>query len=49
LLLKDGENGIKDDWDLTDDLLRPYKLAFAGDTKYNAYQLFGDRIFRAPQ
>ena len=37
----------EDDWDLQDDLLQPDKVAIADDT--NAYQLFGDRIFCAPQ
>jgi hypothetical protein len=39
--------GDEDDWDLQDDLLPPNKVAIADDT--NAYQLFGDRIFCAPQ
>jgi hypothetical protein len=39
--------GGKDDWDFQDDLLQPNKVAIADDT--NAYQLFGDRIFCAPQ
>ena len=39
--------GDEDDWDFQDDLLSPNKVAIADDT--NAYQLFGDRIFCAPQ
>jgi hypothetical protein len=47
---KDGKastEGDEDDWDFQDDLLQPNKVAIADDT--NAYQLFGDRIFCAPQ
>jgi hypothetical protein len=48
---KDGgkalSDGDEDEWDLQDDLLQPDKVAIADDT--NAYQLFGDRIFCAPQ
>jgi hypothetical protein len=39
--------GDEDDWDFQDDLLPPNKVAIVDDT--NAYQLFGDRIFCAPQ
>jgi Protein of unknown function (DUF3684) len=39
--------GDEDDWDIQDDLLPPNKVAIADDT--NAYQIFGDRIFCAPQ
>jgi Protein of unknown function (DUF3684) len=44
---KTSSEGDEDDWDLQDDLLQPSKVAIADDT--NAYQLFGDRIFCAPQ
>ncbi|KAI0060543.1 hypothetical protein BV25DRAFT_1908367 [Artomyces pyxidatus] len=37
----------EDDWDLQDDLLRPHQVVIADDT--NAYQLFGDSLFSAPQ
>ncbi|KAH8981253.1 hypothetical protein EDB83DRAFT_2307038 [Lactarius deliciosus] len=37
----------EDPWVLQDDLLQPNKVAVADDT--DAYQLFGDRIFCAPQ
>ncbi|KAF8497462.1 hypothetical protein F5888DRAFT_1829389 [Russula emetica] len=37
----------KDDWYLQDELLRPSEVVIEDDT--NAYQLFGDRIFCAPQ
>ena len=39
--------GDEDDWDYQDDLLLPNKVAVADDN--NAYRLFGDRIFCAPQ
>ncbi len=39
--------GNQDYWDLQDDLLQPSKVAIVDDT--NAYRLFGDRIFCAPQ
>ena len=39
--------GDEDNWDLQDDLLQPSKVAIVDDI--NAYQLFGDRIFCAPQ
>jgi hypothetical protein len=42
-----SNEGDEDDWDLQDDLLLPNKVAIADDT--NAYQLFGDRVFCAPQ
>ncbi len=44
---KSSNEGDEDDWDLQDDLLQPNKVAIADDT--NAYQLFGDRVFCAPQ
>jgi len=44
---KTSSEGDEDDWDLQDDLLQPSKVAVADDT--NTYQLFGDRIFCAPQ
>lgn len=44
---KASNEGDEDDWDLKDELLQPNKVAIADDT--NAYQLFGDRIFCAPQ
>ncbi|KAI0252773.1 hypothetical protein BJV78DRAFT_1198868 [Lactifluus subvellereus] len=44
---KASNEGDEDDWDFQDDLLQPDKVAIADDT--NAYQLFGDRIFCAPQ
>jgi hypothetical protein len=39
--------GDEDDWDTQDDLLPPNKVVIVDDT--NAYQLFGERIFCAPQ
>ncbi|KAI9511382.1 hypothetical protein F5148DRAFT_1172037 [Russula earlei] len=44
---KTSSEGDEDDWDFEDDLLPPNKVAIADDT--NAFQLFGDRIFCAPQ
>ena len=44
---KAASEGDEDDWDLEDDLLQPSKVAIADDT--NTYQLFGDRVFCAPQ
>jgi hypothetical protein len=44
---KTSSEGDEDDWDLRDDLLQPYEIAIVDDT--NAYQLFGDHIFCAPQ
>lgn len=44
---RSSNEGDEDDWDLQDDLLQPNKVAVADDT--NAYQLFGDRVFCAPQ
>ena len=44
---KSSNEGDEDDWDLQDDLLQPNKVAIADDT--NIYQLFGDRVFCAPQ
>ncbi|KAH9061942.1 hypothetical protein EDB87DRAFT_1682606 [Lactarius vividus] len=46
----DSRSSIEDDedhWVLQDDLLLPNEVAIADDT--NAYQLFGDRVFCAPQ
>lgn len=37
----------EDDWDLVYDLLKPSQIIIADDT--NAYQVFGDSIFCAPQ
>ena len=37
----------EEDWDLEYDLLRPDNIVIADDT--NAYQLFGDAVFAAPQ
>ncbi|KAH9061937.1 hypothetical protein EDB87DRAFT_1674160 [Lactarius vividus] len=37
----------EDGWDLQDDLLHPNEVAIADDT--DAYQLFGDRVYCAPQ
>jgi Protein of unknown function (DUF3684) len=39
--------GHQDDWDFQDDLFKPSEVAVIDDT--NAYRLFGDRIFCAPQ
>jgi hypothetical protein len=39
--------GDKDDWCLEDELLQPGDVVVVDDN--NAYQLFGDRIFCAPQ
>jgi hypothetical protein len=36
-----------DDWDMKYDLLIPGKIVIADDT--NAFQLFGDSVFSAPQ
>ena len=44
---KPSGDGDEDDWDFQDELLPPNKVAIADDT--NAYQLFGDRVFCAPQ
>ncbi|KAN0125288.1 Protein of unknown function (DUF3684) domain containing protein [Lactarius tabidus] len=44
---KPSIEGDEEDWDFQDDLLQPNKVAIADDT--NAYQLFGDRVFCAPQ
>lgn len=37
----------EDDWDLVYDLLKPSEVVIADDT--NAYKLFGESIFCAPQ
>ena len=37
----------EDDWDLEYDLLKPDSIVIADET--NAYQLFGDVVFAAPQ
>jgi len=39
--------GDEDDWDLQDELLQAKQVVIVDDT--SAYQLFGDRIFSAPQ
>ena len=39
--------GDKDDWYLQDALLQPSEVVIVDDP--NSYQLFGDRIFCAPQ
>ena len=39
--------GNQEDWDFQDDLLQPNEVAIVDDT--NAYRLFSDRIFCAPQ
>jgi hypothetical protein len=48
---KDGDKtlgeGNQEAWDFQDDLLQPNEVAIVDDT--NAYRLFGDRIFCAPQ
>lgn len=44
---KKGVDGEDDDWDTLDRLLRPDQVIVADDT--NAYQLFGDSVFSAPQ
>ncbi|KAI0313421.1 hypothetical protein OF83DRAFT_1175689 [Amylostereum chailletii] len=44
---KSNPDGEEEDWDHEDDLLRPDKVVIADDT--NAYQLFGDSVFCAPQ
>ena len=44
---KTGSDGDDDDWDLQYDLLRPSEIVIADDP--NAYQLFGDTVFSAPQ
>ncbi|KAI0299353.1 hypothetical protein B0F90DRAFT_1810632 [Multifurca ochricompacta] len=45
--VKASNEGDEENWDFQDDLLQPNKVAVADDT--NAYQLFSDRIFCAPQ
>ncbi|KAI0267320.1 hypothetical protein BC834DRAFT_981543 [Gloeopeniophorella convolvens] len=44
---KASSEGDEEDWDYQDDLLQPNRVVIADDT--NSYQLFGDRIFCAPQ
>lgn len=44
---KQGNDADDDDWDTQDQLLRPDQVVIADDT--NAYQLFGDSVFSAPQ
>jgi hypothetical protein len=39
--------GRRQDWDFQDELLQPNEVAIVDDS--NAYRLFGDRIFCAPQ
>jgi hypothetical protein len=43
----DASIGDKDDWYLEDELLQPSEVVIIDDT--NTLQLFGDRIFCAPQ
>jgi hypothetical protein len=42
-----SSEGDEDDWDLQDELLQAKQVAIVDDT--SAFQLFGDRIFCAPQ
>jgi len=44
---KASSEGDEDDWDLQDELLQAKEVVIVDDT--SAYQLFGDRIFCAPQ
>ena len=44
---KASSEGDEDEWDLQDELLQAKQVVIVDDT--NAYQLFGDRIFCAPQ
>jgi hypothetical protein len=44
---KASSEGDEDDWDLQDELLQPKQVVIVDDS--SAYQLFGDRIFCAPQ
>ncbi len=44
---KASSEGDEDDWDLQDELLQVKEAVIVDDT--SAYQLFGDRIFCAPQ
>ena len=43
----DSIGGDKDDWYFKDELLQPSEVVIVDDT--NTHQLFGDRIFCAPQ
>lgn len=42
-----SNEGDEDDWELQDELLQAKQVVIVDDT--SAYQLFGDRIFCAPQ
>ena len=42
-----SSEGDEDDWDLQDELLQAKQVVIVDDA--SAYQLFGDRIFSAPQ
>lgn len=44
---KKGVEGDDDEWDTLDRLLKADQVVVADDT--NAYQLFGDSVFSAPQ
>ena len=44
---KSSGEGNQGDWDFQDDFLQPNKVVIVDDI--NAYRLFGDRIFCAPQ
>lgn len=44
---KASGEGDEDEWDLQDELLQAKQAVIVDDI--NAYQLFGDRIFCAPQ
>jgi len=44
---KASSEGDEDDWDVRDELLEAKQVVIVDDT--SAYQLFGDRIFSAPQ
>ncbi len=44
---KAPSEGDEDDWELQDELLQAKQVVIVDDT--SAYQLFGDRIFCAPQ
>jgi Protein of unknown function (DUF3684) len=44
---KASSEGDEDDWDVQDELLQAKQVVIVDDT--SAHQLFGDRIFCAPQ
>lgn len=44
---KASNEGDEDDWDIQDELLQPKQVVIVDDS--SACQLFGDRIFCAPQ